>query len=269
MGTKNRYKIFLENLEKPGENYTFAEYEEDLTIGRPYHYLIEMGLIKSYPSINLINVIKKKYPDCKEFVFNIDDEFNMRLVSISKKKGNSYVADRIIFRGIDKSEMPNVEKICTTHGYNCIYNPNDDEYVISPKFDEKYKANDNLPMYLFHITPKSNEKKIKEIGLCPYNKKHKENSNIPDYDARIYFFTEFDEDLFASYANQSKHMSKVYDKKSKELNTDIQEYAVFVINRKKLPKNVEFHLDVDFPGGIACWTTSNIPPSAIIDTVYF
>lgn len=82
------------------------------------------------------------------------------------------------------------------------------------------------------------------------------------------FFLNYDETLFAEYARQSFHYSKEYSSQE-GLNDSIEEYAIIVVNTELAPENAVFHLDTDYSGGCACWTTSNIPPSAIVDIFSF
>lgn len=259
-----KYRTYLDNFNKVDEEYiNYVDYTEDLEIGRPYQYLVEMGLIKTYPTQKLRQRLESDFPGCKVTMLENDKNFNLTPVELAKVEKNPYIIDKIIVENVPESESGTMDSICSLFGYKYTFDKTHEAYILSPKFDEKYKIdNGHLPPSLFHVTPASNYKKIKKVGFCPYNKKDQDNSNIANYDPRVYFFTEFDKDLFASYARQSKHFSKEYDEESGELNNNLS-YAVFVVNTNRIPDNVEFHIDTEFPGGCACWTTSNIPPSAI------
>lgn len=168
-------------------NVKLVDYVEDI---HKYQYITEMGLIKTYPTKKLQERIESEYPGCGFHIYEIGEGMELVPIGLSDVKGNPHIADKIIVNGIDRSEEAKMKKICSVYGYTCIYSEMNDAYVIGPKFDNKYTASkDRMPKRIFHVTPDSNVKKIKEKGFCPYNKKDRANSHVSDYEPRIYFFS--------------------------------------------------------------------------------
>ena len=243
----------------------FIDYVEELKLQPFYSYVYE-GLIMTYPSKSLVRKITQEYPKSKVAVY----DYNIKL-KYFYEVGNydsKHICDRIIVSKVSGDESENIGKICSVYGYCSVYSISVKEYIITPKFDKKYKMDGNIPKYLFHVTPLSNVEKIRKNGLMPCNKKNVENSNIPEYDSRVYFFILNDMRLAATYAKQSMHRSKKFDKITKTLDENAMDFAVLCIKTEGLEGKVEFHADLDFNGVPACWTSQNIPPSNVMDDFF-
>jgi hypothetical protein len=110
---------------------------------------------------------------------------------------------------------------------------------IEPKYD---MLEQDLPRYLFHVTPLTNVDKIMKLGLAPVTK-HPE---------RVYLAkNEADAD------NITSQLSKL----------DNQSYAHFRIDTSKLLRTTKFYWDTNFMSSsgspLGLYTMSNIPPVAL------
>ena len=118
------------------------------------------------------------------------------------------------------------------------------KFVIEPKFsDKKFELNkcDDIK-FLYHLTKTSKVKKILDNGLNP-----KSSNPMFDYPDRIYLGIDSNE-LEKNLLEQFKKIDDV-------------KYTTLKIDISRIPSNVKFNIDPNYPNGI--FTSGNIPPNAI------
>lgn len=108
--------------------------------------------------------------------------------------------------------------------------------------------------YLYHITPKYNESKIKSIGFSP--RIRNKVFNFPD---RVYFIKDnIDENALLGMAYQLGYYN---DSKGNN-----GEYVIFKVDLNKVPNNTKFFYDPSYNNGV--YTTFNIRPNCIVNIGY-
>jgi len=114
-----------------------------------------------------------------------------------------------------------------------------EKIVIS--FEKEYGDKIDLPKYIYHVIPEERYKKVAQQGLNP--KTHSKKTAHPE---RIYFGTQVDK--------MEKLADMLYDR---ETNKDAIKgtYKLLQIDTSKLPKDIEFFPDPDYPDGIFTYTS--------------
>ena len=137
-------------------------------------------------------------------------------------------------------------------------------YVLFIKYEARYlDAAFEVEDKLYHISPLSKRDDILKYGLQPRSKTFMGGYSVKHKD-RIYLFNGYAKDAMQSFVNKIEKQE--YSHKDKKM-VDVQEFALFVIDRKKIPSlklyqdNI-FQLD-DPKHPLALYTYSNIPPQAI------
>lgn len=116
-----------------------------------------------------------------------------------------------------------------------------------------------LPKLLYHATPSMYIEKISKIGLAP-----KTQSKETIHPSRVYFVP-----VKSSLKNLAGGLNQYRKPKKGQIGIPMDSWSMITIDTKKLSPDVEFYVDPNFwVGGTVqrgYFTTSNIPPSAIVD----
>ena len=149
-------------------------------------FILNEGLIVSYPADKVVRYIQKKY--------NLDDDSVDILMG---DKGESIIVDKEISQDIlDKINLD----LVNLAGYFCVLD-NNGVLFYDKKFDKEVfnelKQSGKIESF-YHITPSKNDKKIQLCGLVPKYKNKKytyperiyllSDENLRDNE---YFFTDF------------------------------------------------------------------------------
>lgn len=118
------------------------------------------------------------------------------------------------------------------------------KFIFEPKFsDKEFELNKCKDIkFLYHITKKTRVKKILTGGLNP-----KSSNTMFAYPDRIY--------LGIDPTMLEKELLPKFD------GYGVEEYSMLKIDISKIPNNVKFNIDPNYPDGI--FTNGNIPPNAI------
>lgn len=111
--------------------------------------------------------------------------------------------------------------------------------------------------FIYHITYEQNIQNIKKYGLIPFNKTH------PTYPKRIFLLMEpINKPIFYNIIIY-RLLSKLLSYKLIQNNIPPNEFKKVIIDINKVPKNIEFFIDINsYP--YAIYTNDIIPPSSII-----
>ena len=217
------------------------------TFNNPISYknlktFVNEGLIKIYP-------IDKTMSYIKDF-FKLEDW----QISIIDANGDvKYIGLIIPNIGENIEMVRNAMNYC---GWYLGYpkNINREDFFVQLQFEPKYIENirkelNNTCKTLIHITPLYNIRKIQKIGLSP-----KIKNELFNYPNRIYFVKD-NTDI-----NIIKNLTSQLSTNNSSLGNN-GEYCLITIDLDKVPDNVGFYYDGNFPNGV--YTTSNINPKAI------
>ena len=216
-------------------------------------FILNEGLIVSYPADKVVRYIQKKY--------NLDDDS----VELHIDDGE-YI---LVSNKLDKNMFDNVESILKLGGYYQA-DENIDDYCTYEKIYEenifdKLKQSGEIE-YLYHLTPSINDKKIQIMGLIPRSRNYR--FKYPD---RIYLLSNGDSEflhnmcatlyqpIFLKMMNQvlKKEIDRsLLDKKK------IKEYSVYRIDFSKV-KDIKLYRDPNARGFDSYFTMDNIRPEWI------
>ena len=202
------------------------------------------GLVKSYPPEDVVRYIT--------------NYFESGVVNASTK---TYEGVEIIIITIPNDSV--IEKKCIEIMDNlCGYkmarkgisrNESEVRLHFEPKFQKSINDEMDEHEMLIHVSPSYNREKILKYGFCP-----KFKNTIFNYNDRIYFYsTRTQPDMVARLA-----MNVAY---SKDSDRNDHLFDFYMINPRKIDRNVEFHRDSMTGDGVAYWTYDNIPSNCIID----
>ena len=130
---------------------------------------------------------------------------------------------------------------------------NETRLLFEPKFQKS--VNDEMEEHemLIHVSPSYNREKILKFGFCP-----KFKNEIFNYDDRIYFYstktqpnTILSLSLGLAYSKDNERTNHLFD--------------FYMVDPKKINRNIEFHRDGMTANGVAYWTYDNVPSNCIID----
>ena len=243
--------IDKELLERQYVDYSFiinpTTYDNPLTYEMAYP--INEGLVRTYPIEKTIEYVKN--------YFKLDDK------QIMKIKGYNSDDRIMILIPLINDNLEMVKKAMRLCGYYLAY-PKKEGLVngkwaklqFEPKFEKDISSELRQKMKkLYHLTPKYNIGKIRNIGFSPRSK-----NKLFEYPGRIYFFKgNVDKKEVIAMGNAlSVNNDKVYNN---------GEYALLTISLDKVPNDVEFCFDPNYPNGV--YTRDNISPNVITDIEYF
>ena len=199
---------------------------------------INEGLIKTYPFETMVRYVSE-YFNIPSFYIHRYENNNVMCVAIDIPK-NKTLQNRIEramnLCGYFKSISMSLDSLDRAH--------------YEPKFEEEEV---DVGDFLYHITNAKHLDGNKKIGLCPYHK-----NTFFSFPSRIYFFKES-----TPFERIRQAAKSLYEFSKGEHNDG--KYAILKIDVNKLPENVRFHVDPNMSNGL--YTTSNIPPSCIMDGV--
>ena len=122
-----------------------------------------------------------------------------------------------------------------------------------PKFQKSVNDEMNEHEMLIHVSPSYNREKILRMGFCP-----KFKNEIFNYNDRIYFYsTKSQPSAILSLA-----LNVAYNKDS-ERNDHLFDF--YMVDPRKINRDVKFHRDGMTASGIAYWTYDNVPSDCIVD----
>lgn len=229
---------------------------------------IEEGLISTYPADVMVRYISNKFGVKNEG--EQSDAYNPEHISFCKSKRSYRIYVNPEFY---KENEDIINKILNSGGY---YHAIDaDKFIIfERRFDDEIsdEIRNSGQIYLYHISPTINTKKIITNGLIPKSKNMA--FNYPD---RIYLFGKEAE----KYPNFLQEMCKMllrasasaYYRKSGDIDTarqdvlkrKLNEFSVFRIDLDKL-ENIKIFEDPNIDGCVAYYVNDNIKPDCIEDT---
>lgn len=207
-----------------------------------YDLNLREGLIKTTNKGKSINIIKKNFPNL---------EIN------SSKEHNSFDIE-----GIAQKELTSLLKLVNNLGwfpswisspfYNGKYSEDIDiNYTSKIRFEAKYDEKvENIPKFLYHITPAENTSKILQKGLSP-----KSRSKASYHPERVYLLTD---------TTKAEELADMFYRKTGQTIWDLLE-----INTSKIPgEYLKIYVDTNYKYGY--YTLNNIPPQAIqvVDKIF-
>ena len=134
---------------------------------------------------------------------------------------------------------------------------NEIKLIFEPKFQKP--VNDEMEEHemLIHVSPSYNKKKILKNGFCP-----KFKNDIFNFNDRIYFY---------STRTQPQTIARLSMVLVHSKNNEMNDYLFdfYMVDPKKIDRNVEFHRDGMTSTGIAYWTYDNVPSNCIVDIERF
>lgn len=127
------------------------------------------------------------------------------------------------------------------------------EFVFEPKFQKTINEEMEENEFLIHVSPSYNRNKILKYGFCP-----KFKNEIFGYNDRVYFYSSRTQpnailslSLGLAYSKDSDRTDHLFD--------------FYMVDPKKINRNVEFHRDGMTSNGVAYWTYDNVPSNCIAD----
>ena len=205
------------------------------TYKEEYELNLKEGLTKTTNRGKAINIIKKTFPNLE-----INDS----------KESNTFNIVRI-----NEEDLPSILKLTNNLGwfpswisspfYNGKYSKDikintTSKIRFEAKYDEKVE---NVPEFLFHVTPSTNTSKIQEKGLSP-----KSRSKASYHPERIYLL---------KYTSYAIDLADMFYQKTGETIWDLLK-----INTQKIPGDyLKLYKDPNYQHGY--YTLNNIPPQAI------
>jgi hypothetical protein len=201
------------------------------------------GLIKSYPPEKIAKYIENYFNgEVKTRIVNPND---IEMIVANMPNDNNY----------EEAMIKIMDNLC---GYKMakkgISTSGDEiELIFEPKFQKS--VNDEMREHemLIHVSPSYNREKILKMGFCP-----KFKNEIFNYNDRIYFYS----DRSQPEAVLSLSLSLAYSKDN-ERNGHIFDF--YMIDPRKVDRNIQFHRDGMTSSGVAYWTYDNVPSNCIID----
>ena len=255
----------------PESNYGL---KKKFVLETSYESILDEGIHQSYDADKIYKILSKYYK-----IGNIDD-FVKNNNDIGYATEGAYNSDGflinneiIVFYLIIPNGFKDTEKIkkfMETCGWTLaqeqIWNKNKNYSVYSFQKNRQIKEINDVPDYLYHLTPVTKLPKILRNGLTPRTTNIL--SNRPE---RIYFQTEkatklayvlFANELYKANLEKKLDISNMSkDEIMAELNKPrTLKYALLLIDRTKL-NNIKFFGDPDMDGAV--WTYDNITPKAI------
>lgn len=236
-----------EDLEKLWFDYSnihkAATYSNPVTIAMMSH--INEGLIHTYPIEKTIKYIKDYFGfSDKQIVPKLAENGVYHIwVCIPNVENNLNLVTRAMSACGYYLGSPREEAIPRDEWVWLQYEPKNQEDASKQIREEETT--------LLHLTPIYNLGKILHIGFSPRCK-----NELFNYPSRVYFLrgSTTKEDII----NIGEQLC---DSNSSLGNTG--NYALFTIDISKIPNNVKFFLDPNYPYGV--YTNSNITPSAIVN----
>lgn len=223
-----------------------AGYANPLTISMLNRSKIDEGLIRTYPINKTISYISS--------YFNLHPHQIVK--KVSAQNGISHI---LVFIPSIKDNVQVMIEAMRSCGY----------YLGSPKlenikpniwvklqFEPKIQEDNseqirNEERTLMHLTPIYNLRRIQSIGFSPRCK-----NELFNYPSRLYFLRgSLDRNEIMSIGKQLCDANSSVGNEGK--------YALITIDLSRIPSEVKFSLDPNYPYGI--FTTNNIRPEVIID----
>ena len=211
------------------------------------------GLIKTYPSKSVLNMIRKiakganigaGVPSNKlgqeqiYITFNTGFEGNGELFSEIVHYMDTYgwYFAKVMGTDINKLDAKAFFKMVSIPSFTLIF---------EPKFDLLVDEN-TLPHYFYHITPSKNINKILKKGLIPKN-----HCKVNYHPERVYFFP-----------NYPKNWKDIADGFRRDEGTT-ESYCLLSIDAEQLNKKNSIYVDQNSNNRLAFYTEEPIPPFVI------
>ena len=218
-----------------------------------YEYKLNLkeGLIKTTELGKTVSILKKQFPDWL-FASNTDG-FNIYLENCTKEQ-----LDKLIQLTNNLGWFPSyIRSDSYTGKYNYkIFEKSfktGNTVECNVEFEAKYDfVIEKIPTLLYHVTPKQNLDKIKQVGLIP-----KSRSKASYHPERVYL---------TKNISDCKKLTNMFYKK-----TGIKEWSIIEIDTSKIPGDYfRLYEDPNFRTR-GYYTLNNIPPISIeeVDEVNF
>lgn len=259
---------YLKKISKPkfngrieGVHFNIDEHFALIKNRWDYPKFINEGLISTYPSERVRNVILRK--------FGLMDE-QVEIRRISANEGDVDLITIIIPKNSTKDYIGDITHEMETCGYfrSQEMQPYCGGNVYGVLvFEPKYSNNISTKIreschYLYHCTDSVNINKILKKGLIP-----RSNNALFMFPDRIYAFKGdvlTQEQIEIMYQIQMKHNEDISGTKNP---IEKLEYYLLTIDINKIPQDVKLYSDPLSKGAV--FTNDNIPPSAIVDVQPF
>ena len=202
------------------------------------------GLIKSYPPEAVANYLSEYFVDG----------------AVTTEIGLSNGVEFIIatMPNIEKYEKEAVRIMNNLCGYTMsrkgVSGDGDEiKLIFEPNFQPPINDEMSEHEMLIHVSPSYNREKILRKGFCP-----KFKNEIFNFKHRIYFY---------SNKTQPETIARLAMTLAHSKNNEHNDYLFdfYMVDPKKIDRNVEFHRDGMTATGIAYWTYDNVPSNCIID----
>lgn len=134
-------------------------------------------------------------------------------------------------------------------------------YIFEPKNQKNEASNIRKSKYLYHITPIKNLKSIQENGFIPHSREQ-EMKGYVCYPERTFFLPSVENKIDNIVMVERMALQLFNHIPGKTFKTP-SEYAIFTIDMRKIPENIEMFYDPDSDYGI--YVKENIPATCISD----
>lgn len=211
-------------------------------------YLINEGLIKTWPLDKTVSILKSSKIECDKYkdknVFHVILEKNSpknldQILTITNNLGwfpsYSYFISKNITKSSGKFDYDDIENNISNFDFIMI------------RFESKYDTIiEDIPKFLYHITPRETAIKILNLGLQPKNR-----SIISTHPERIYLGIN-EKQLESMIRNNPNSWSKSRDGK----------WSILKINTRAIPNYFRIYQDPN-ARKFGVFTLNTIPPKAI------
>ena len=206
------------------------------------------GLIKTYPTIKLLEALSKKYPLNADYIASYSPDENEEIYGVN-----------IVIIPIDKFNdkmLSDLKLDVDKFGYfvSSLWRDNKtvkinemfEEYIVIQIEPKYFKCNNSIPKFLYHITNKSSVNKILKNGFVPKINK----TSFLNHPERVYFFTKLpNNETIQLFINDLKTYGSNIMK--------MEEYYLITIDTSYLNNTVKFFEDANFPDENAVYTLDN------------
>lgn len=209
-----------------------------------YNLNLKEGLIKTTNIDKTLNILKKQFGD--NFKFYKDNNSFIASSKETKSEEAKTEVDGLLKLTNNLGWFPSWIHSGMYHGKwnkKAIGGSNYFEITFEAKYDEEIV--ENIPEYVYHVTPSQNVEKILKFGLVP-----KSRSKASYHPERVYLLTKIG-------LGTARDLAEMFAQK-----TGILNWSLLKIDTSLIPGDyIRLYKDPNFSKG--SYTLNNIPPQAI------
>lgn len=152
-------------------------------------------------------------------------------------------------------DLRNHMQIVERYGWHLLISDGS-KWSIAPNYTTRI-SNEQLPRYVYHLTPHENVEKILKTGLTPKSPRKVDGHVQRTYQPRVYVLLdpELIDELIMGFQGSQIGNAMMSG------GTVYSAYSVIKIDTLKLPKSVKFFEDLELHG--SAWTYNQIPPECL------